>query len=104
MGIIKVSLKVIPSLDLSFVPYLLFHAQFVVVFIITQTKGKNKKLGPYLKIGWGVSFNFWILGGKLSTWGYLRVHFFLLGIVLSSISYNHPQEDVEKMTIILKWI
>jgi hypothetical protein len=61
-----------------------------------------KNFGPYLKIGWGVSFTFWILGGKVSTWGYPRVHCFLLGIFLNSISNNHPQEDVEKMTIIFK--
>lgn len=102
MGIIKVSLKVIPCFDLAFVPYLLFHAQFVVVCIITQPKDKNEKLGTIFEIGWGVSFTFWILGGKVSTWGYLKMHCFLLGIVLSSISYNHPQEDVEKMTIIFK--
>jgi hypothetical protein len=58
MGITKVSLKVIPCLELAFVPYLFFHAQFVVVFIITQIKGKNKKLGTIFENWLGCKFYF----------------------------------------------
>jgi hypothetical protein len=54
MGIMKVFLKVIPCLDVAFVPY----CCFVVVFIITQTKGKKEKLGTIFENWLGCKFYF----------------------------------------------